>query len=284
MRNLKSIYILLAMTLVLTSCFDDPGTDIVFTGSLVEVDAATTPSNSRTFTFLRENIGASLPSGFQINLAAQPKSEAVTVNFEIMAASTAIDGVHYSTSGNSVTIAAGENLGELPITINPDNIEAGEVLSIVVRIASVSGGGTTISEVYREGTHFVQISCPRNIPTTGTWSGITTNAAFGATGTNSSITIEEDGPATGTGYTITDPTAGFYLNFGGTTDNPGTFDNICDNIVLGTTNIGEFSTTVSTSAANGFPQGTYDPLTETITIPWYDPGNDFGEITTLTRN
>ena len=87
-----------------------------------------------------------------------------------------------------------------------------------------------------------------------------------------------------TTYDISDPTANFYGNFGGTQEYPGRFENVCDAITLGTTTIGEFGTTVSTDAGNGAPAGTWNPATEVMNIPWYDPGNDFAENTELTRN
>lgn len=159
MKNIKFLIILFVSITAFNGC-DDPGTEILWSASLVEIDAATTPSNSRTFTYLREDVGATPSAGFNVNLAAVPQSEAIVVNFEILNESTAVEGLHYSVSGSSVTFAAGENVVELPININVDNINDAEVLSIVVRLTSVSSGNATINEVYREGTHNIQIRRP----------------------------------------------------------------------------------------------------------------------------
>ena len=162
-----------------------------------------------------------------------------------------------------------------------DAIEAGQTFDIVIRIVSST---VNIQPNLDQATHRIQISCPRNIPEGGTWTGTTTGDSFGVGGTNNAVVIAVSGSATGTGYTISDPTAGFYRNFGGTQAYAGTFTNVCDRITLGTTAIGEFGTSVRTNAPAGFPAGTYNSATRTITIPWYDAGNDFGEVTTLTKN
>lgn len=281
MKKLNLLTYILAALLVVTSC-DEPGSSTLFSESFVELDAATAPSARRVYTYLRVNDGNNKPSGFKLNLASAPLSTDVNVTYEIVAASTtAIANVHYVVNSTSVTIPAGQNIVNLPIDIIVDGIEAGETFDIVVRLVSSS---VNLEPRLSQATHRVQISCPRNIPEGGTWTGTTTGDSFGVGGTNNAVVIAVSGAATGTAYTISDPTAGFYRNFGGTQDYAGTFNNVCDNIILGTTSIGEFGTTVSTSAANGFPAGTYNSATQTITIPWYDPGNDFGEVTTLTKN
>ena len=76
----------------------------------------------------------------------------------------------------------------------------------------------------------------------------------------------------------------FYTAFGNTGENPGRFENVCDAITLSATPIAGFGTSVATDAGNGAPAGTWDPATEGLTIPWYDPGNDFADATEFTRN
>jgi hypothetical protein len=281
MKKLNLLTYILALFLVVSSC-EEPGTSTIFSESFVELDAATAASSRRVYTYLRLNDGNNKPSGFKLNLASAPLSTDVSVTFEIVAASTtAIANVHYVVNSTTVTIPAGQNIVELPISIVADAIEAGETFDIVVNIVSST---VTVQPNLARATHRIQISCPRNIPEGGTWTGTTTGDSFAVAGTNNAVVIAVDGSATGTGYTISDPTAGFYRNFGGTLAYAGRFTNVCDRVILGTTAIGEFGTTVSTSAAAGFPAGTFNSATVTITIPWYDPGNDFGEVTTLTKN
>lgn len=277
---MKNFILIIALAVVLTSCFEDPGSEVLFNETFVELEAAGTSVSSRTFTFLRENIGAELPLGSPILLASRPLSSAVNVTYTVDPASTAVEGLHYNIVSPTVTIPAGEFSADININVLPDNIEAGEQLNLILKI---SAADVDINTSLDSAGYVLQISCPPNIPEGGTWTGTTTLGAFGATGTNTNISIVPVAGST-TEYDISDPTAGFYRNFGDTPDNPGRFENVCDAITLGATPISGFGVSVSTDAGNGAPAGTWNPTTEVMNIPWYDPGNDFAENTELTRN
>ena len=159
MKQLKYITLLSAL-FFLSSCFEDPGTEILWEGgSFVELDAATTASATRDYSYLRLNDGTTYSSGMNVLLASASNSGGVTVNFEIDASSTAIEGVHYTTSGTSVNIPAGSFVGELPFTILADNMNPGEVFTLVINITSAD---VEIGE-RSSATHNISIQCPSEL-------------------------------------------------------------------------------------------------------------------------
>lgn len=229
---MKNIYRILGALLIvpfLTSCFEDPGTDVTIDGSVLQVELTAATANSASFTYLRENNGAQPNAGFGVNLLGAT-SPGVDVTFEIDAASTAVEGVQYNLGGTSVTIPAGEYSAVLPITINPDNIEAGEQWTIIVNITGA--GSADVSPNYATATHTVQISCPPNIGV-----GTYTTAVAGipdpdgcATGfayAGASVEVTYDA---GAGlYTISDADIGY---FSGDYTAPTDFVNVCDVLTL----------------------------------------------------
>ena len=143
MKNRLVLSILFAG--MLTSC-DKPGIEILYSEAYLELDAATTLSGSRDYTYQRVDDGQHVPSGFIVNLAAAQQSTPVTVNFEIdKAASTAVENVHYTVAGNSATILPNTSTVQLPIMILDDNIQGGEVWTIVVKL---TGGDLPLNPYY----------------------------------------------------------------------------------------------------------------------------------------
>ena len=275
MKRYKLSFLTLALALFVFVGCDEPNSEKLFELSFVELDAATTSNGSRTFTYLRENNGVNKPSGFKVNLASKPLSEAVTVNFEILTSSTAIPNVHYIANGTSVTIPAGENIAEMPIEIIADGINAGEQLTINVRITDAT---VDVMDGLDEASHVIQISCPPNIPEGGSWTGVTTEGVFGVFANEPNVSITYLG---GTNYEVSHLCAGYFRAFGGADAiTTGQFADICDNVtIIVDGNAGYGSVT---NDPNG--GGTFDPGTNTITIPWFNPNNDFGEISVFTRN
>lgn len=139
------------------SC-QDGGLDILYSEAFVELDAATTITGSRSYTYLRVDDGQPVPSGFLINLAAAQQGTPVNITFEVDPdASTAIEGLHYMVSSNTVTIPANSSLAELPIMILDDNINGGESWSIVVNITN---SDVPANPNYETATHNIAVSCP----------------------------------------------------------------------------------------------------------------------------
>jgi hypothetical protein len=192
------IVALLTFTLSLTSCFDDPGTSILFEAAFVEFDAAGTASGSRTYTYLRVNDGQPKDAGFKLLFSGQPRSSDISVTYEIVAATTtAIENVHYTVGSKTVTVPANTNVVDLPFQILVDNINAGEVLSIDLNITSAD---VSIHPDLGSAVHRIQISCPSDLA--GTFDVQVTGS--GPWGCTNSLTTTNTWTAQGGGVYSTD--------------------------------------------------------------------------------
>ena len=132
--------ILFGFSLALTGCFDDPGTDIVWEEAIVEIQEATTAAGTTiTRSYAQQPNGVGTPVRLQVNLAAATRSEAVTVNFTV--SGSAIEGVHYNmvTSGNSVTIPAGEHFAYIDYEVLTFNFGTDEAQTITITLTDASG-------------------------------------------------------------------------------------------------------------------------------------------------
>lgn len=123
----------------------------------------------------------------------------------------------------------------------------------------------------------IEFSCVSEIPTEGTWTGTTTQGAFGIISTNPEVTVSE---ASGAGnYSMSDVTGGFYENFGFARDNPANINDLCNAINITSAPDAQFSINQEPSGP-----GSWDPVTEELDIWWYDDLNDIHEITIHVRN
>ena len=274
MKRIKYIFSLALAMMILSSCFDEPGTEILFDDSFVELDAATTGSGSKDYTFLRTNTGTTYSAGFVVNRAATSASSDVAVNFEIDASSTAIENVHYSLSGSSVTIPSGSYSAELPITILADNIEAGERLTIVVNLTSAD---IPLSDNYSSGTHTVQISCESDLA--GTYSTVASGGFVNGSGTpgaggsysglTATVTMTVD-PANPLIYTFDDMSFGLYEQGYGDASPSGRVQDICGSL-SDRGDVDQYSDPFTIS-------GSVDPATGVITLSWSNTWGDFGDV------
>ncbi len=166
-KILYSLIVIMAATF--TAC-EDPGTSILYAEEYLELDAATTVTGSRTYSYLRVNDGQGLPSGFIVNLGAAQSSSPINFTFEIdVANSTAIENLHFSVDSNTGTIPANSSTAELPITILDDNINPGESPAIVVKL---TGGDIAVNPNYETATHVLQVLCESNLA--GSYTMVTT--------------------------------------------------------------------------------------------------------------
>jgi len=157
---MKKLFIYILILGTLSSCFEESGRTILFEEEFLELDAATTVTGSRLFTYLRVNDGQPVPSEFVVNLAAAQRGTATNFNFEIdVENSTAIENLHYVVNSTSGSIPANASTAMLPIDILDDNINAGEKLTIVIRLTS---GDVDINPNYIEATHEIEVTCPLN--------------------------------------------------------------------------------------------------------------------------
>lgn len=273
MKKNKLIYLLLGFVLAFSAC-DEPGSEILWNLSFLELDAATTTNQTQTFTYLRVNDGVNVPSGFQVNLASAPLDQATNITFEIVAATTtAIENVHYVVNSTSLTIPAGENIATLPIDIIDDGINAGEQLNLDIRLVSAD---VEIGNGFGQAIHTIQITCISDIA--GTFSTSATgdvgDGSGGSAGTYGPITSSVTFAATSTDgvYDVSDLSFGMYAQiYGDNTPVTGRLQDVCDALSdLGDTDrFGDpFTVTGTRVAASGV-----------ITLTWSNTWGDTGTVT-----
>lgn len=228
--------------------------------------------------YLRTGSGQPSASGIQAQLVAAHRSSPTNFTFAIDPASTAIEGLHYTVSGNSGTIPANSSYGEIPIQILPDNINPGEVLSLIV---SITGGDLRVEDGFSTATFSVQVLCPNTIPLDRTWTITIIEGAFGASATRSDITITDAGDGT---LLVSDITAGVLPALGCCdADESAYILNVCDVITIDR-NGPDADLNYSTNADAGYGPGSWDPDNQILTLPWWENGNEFGAVVTLTPN
>ena len=242
----KTIIMSLLAILLITSCDEESG-HIIWTGSYVEFDEATSSAG-----YLRENDGQNVVADeLQINLVAAPSSSAITVNVEVDAElTTATAGVHYvDMSGGSVTVEANSNFAYVPFEVIDDNIEPGETWVLTYKI---TGGGTDIGTV-ATSAHSFFVTCEMSpAQMVGDWI-LDMQDSWGDGWNGASVTFEVDGVGTDydlDSYTVNDETGSVTITVpSGTTTlkfffNPGSYDE---------------EVTFQISAPNGKPVGLYGP-------------------------
>lgn len=269
---MKAFYRSLIVVLAIgaTACFEDPGTDIVWgEDAFLELDRAGQPNPTVNAAFLRENDGIPKEYQVQVNLMGKPRGSATSVTFEIGAASTAVEGVHFNLqSGTTVTIPAGENTAMIDLDILADNIEPGEKWDLVI---TLTGGDLPLSN-YVTATFVLQVTCPSDLA--GTYSTLAsgTYAAGGALNYSNlaAEVVLTGGSGTPPVYTFDDMSFGVYDQLYGDSSPSGRITDICDEIGdLGDTDqYGDPFTITGTVNGNG-----------TITIVWSNTYGDSGTVT-----
>lgn len=133
---------------MLTSCFDDPGNEIVLDNvAIIEINEATTAGGadlSKTYNRLID--GRRLRDSLQVNLIGPARGTPVTVNFTVagVAPNAAQAGFHFNmlTQG-SVTIPANKNVAFIYYEVIDDNIAPNEpVWKFRVTLTGADGGAT----------------------------------------------------------------------------------------------------------------------------------------------
>ncbi|MDF2157315.1 hypothetical protein [Algoriphagus sp. CAU 1675] len=164
---MKKLYILLAVafaSLAMTSCFDDPGTDVFFNGNEVEFQDANLP-NGLTARFVRNSPTQIDQVSIQVNRVSTNGSAPITMNISVDPSSTAVEGVHYQFTGTSVTLEAGEFVKSFPVTVLTGNIDPSESPNLVLKIDSATGA--EVSANYGKMTVAIRVICPSDLA--GTW-------------------------------------------------------------------------------------------------------------------
>jgi hypothetical protein len=261
MKN-KLFLIIATVSLVsLTGCFNDPGTDVLFEAndSFVELDAATV--GGKSYLYERLNNGTTYAAGFEVAFAGASNTSGVSVTFEIDASSTAIENVHYTVSGSTVTIPSGSFTAALPITILADGIEAGEKLTIVVNITA---SDVPVNPNFATGTHTIQITCPSDLAGTYSMTSVGTEYYGSAFTYTFDDTYEEVAPGA---YKISDLSGGMEPNIWSNDPVEAILIDVCGVISLDEAN---FDYIYDYDVLSG----SVDPATGVITVSWQ---NTYGE-------
>ena len=278
MKNL--FYFLIASFSMLLFACEEPGTSVIFDENFLELDAATTVTKERTYSYLRENNGIPKASGFKVNLGARQRNVPVNFTFEIIdSTSTAIENLHYTVGSFSHTIPANTSVVDLPIEILADNIDAGEQWRITVKIQSQD---VPAHPLYSEGTHIIQVSCP---PNPSDWVGTYNTMASGDVGDGSGGAAQQYSNLTGE-VTITQTSTPSVYQFSDMSFNlyPGRFGDVApvgrfrENCATSLTDIGDADRYGDPFTING----TRDPTNGTITLTWKNTWGDSGNVV-LTR-
>ncbi len=267
-------FLLIASTIFFTAC-DEPGTSILFDENFLELDAATTITKQRTYSYLRLNDGVPRASGFNVNLGARQKSSPVNFSFEILPSSTAIENLHYTVGSFTATIPPNTSIVELPISILVDNIDAGELWSIIVRISSQD---VPVHELYNEGTHLIQVTCPAN---PADWVGTYNTLANGDVGDGSGGSAQLYANLPGV-VTITQTSIPNVYQFSDMSFNlyPGGYGDIAP-VGRFRENCGTSLTDIGDTDRYGDPftiNGIRNPATGVITLTWRNTWGDTGNV------
>lgn len=159
----NKLYTFLAVAVVAlttTSCFDDPGTETLYTGNMVEFNAANLPTGL-TSSFIRLNSAQTDVVQVQVNRVATTSTAPITVNIEADPTSTAVEGVHYSLASKTVVINPGDFVVNFPVTVLTGNITASETPNLVLKITSASGAD--VSTKYSNLTLRIRVICPSTL-------------------------------------------------------------------------------------------------------------------------
>ena len=255
MKALIGKLTILIATITLAACFDDPGTDITWGNkAYFELDRAGQASPVVSKTYNRLNDGTKADLDVQVNIMGKAQKEDVSVTFEIDPASTAIAGVHYNklTAGNTLTIPAGENVANIEFEVMPDNINTGETWTLIVKLVD---GDLPIATDYDSAKWNLRITCnfPGRAAFTGSYS--VNEPGYGSYG----ATLTADG--TNANGVRTDN----FWDFGG--DVLYVLDPATNKVTVPTQTItmGGEGWVISKGGAG---DGTYDPCTKKMTIPY----------------
>lgn len=269
MKQIKFYISILILALAWIGCEQTQG--VIFEDTVVGLNTGNTQ-----LIFLRDGSGP-VSSGITVDLIGAPQPNPISFSVSVDPSSTAIEGVHYMLTGNTGSIPANSLSGEVPITINPDNIDVEDNLTLRLMVSSDSGVAAFAETV----SYSVQVTCPNTIPLDRTWTISILDGVFGAFATRSDITITDAGDGT---LLVSDITAGILPDLGCCDpDEPVNILNICDEITIARPAPGA-SFGYETNAAAGFGPGTWDPVNQVLIINWWEPGNAFGGVVELTPN
>lgn len=245
----NKLYTLLAVAvaaMTTTACFDDPGTDTLFNGNVVEFNAGNLP-NGVTSSFVRLNSTQTDVVQVQINRVSTSATEPVTVNIEADPTSTAVEGVHYSLASKTIVINPGEFVVNFPVTVLTGNISPAELPNLVLKIASATGAA--VSTNYNDLTVRIRVICASTLAAKYTvfWEKLQLGDGAGGadqTATNFVIASAKEVvlTASGTGsYTVDDISFGLYPGLYSDSKPAGRINDACNKLTGPSSNIDRYN-------------------------------------------
>lgn len=234
----NKLYTFLAVSvaaLTTTACFDDPGTETLYNGNMVEFNAGNIP-NGITSSFIRLNSTQTDVIQVQINRVSTSATDPITVNIEADPTSTAVEGVHYSLASKTIVINPGEFVVNFPVTVLTGNMTPAELPNLVLKIVSAIGAG--VSTNYNDLTVRIRVICPSTLAAKYSvfWEYLQLGDGEGGAGqstTNFVIASAKEVvfTASGTGsYTVDDISFGMYPGLYSDTKPAGIINDACNKL------------------------------------------------------
>jgi len=219
MKNKLYMALAALFMISLTSCFEEPGTDILLEASEISIaDASEVGGTERRIVVIPD--GNEVDLSIDVELIGQASSAGVTVSLEVDTdQSTAIEGVDVNfPNGKDVTIPAGEFRAPLNFTVNDDGLDPDTPLTLVLRIANSS---IAINENLNEVSLSLIGICPPDLfdytTLAGTYTVTSSGESTDGCPANNPIVDLEYGPVTLTLDSETDTEINFTVSeaFGG---------------------------------------------------------------------
>lgn len=275
-RNRIYSVILLFLMGALTSCMEEADFGKLWDGLEVEFDASTLP-NGVTQNFVRVNSSQTDEASLQVNLVGAPQSSPVTVTIEADPTSTAVQGVHYTLSSTTVTIPAGQNIAQLPVTVLTGNIDPTETPNLVLKITSANGAKVSVN--YSTLTFRIRVICPSDLEGTYEvfWRVLNLGDSDGGVSQsvnnftiNSHPTIILTEVGTGV-YSMSDMSFGMYPGVYNVSAPSGTFTDRCNTLIGAATNQDRYEDPFTIN-------GVSTPEEGLIVITWSNTYGDGGTV------
>lgn len=248
------------LAVVATACYDDPGSDILFSDEPTLEFVGSEVGTQGLYT--RINDGNGVTDNFTVNLIAPLQSQPVSFTFEVNSLTTAIEGIHFDfPDGKTFSIPAGSLSIEVPFIVYDDEIEPDDKLQIVVSLVSSSAN---ISSNYKELVHQIRVVCPSDLA--GSYNSVTSGTTPGGAYSNVQKVITLTASGTGK-YLLNDMSFGVYTQIYGDASPTGSIFDICEVISGDPANKDQYNDPFTMN-------GSINSGTGVITITW---SNTFGD-------
>ena len=276
--KLNKLYTFLAVavaSMTTTACFDDPGTDTLFNGNVVEFNAGNLP-NGLTSSFVRLSSTQTDVVQVQVNRVSSTSTEPITVNIEADPTSTAVAGVHYSFPSKTIVINKGEFVVNFPVTVLTGNIAPSETPNLVLKITSATGAN--VSTNYNDLTVRIRVICSSTLAAKYSvfWEKLQLGNGSGGPGqtaTNFVIASAKEVvfTASGTGsYTVDDISFGMYPGLYSDSKPAGRINDACSKLTGPSSNADRYNDPFTINGVVN-PNGT-------VKITWSNTYGDGGTV------